>query len=144
MAHFSESLAGRSTIRAYGQTERFLDENARPIDLENRSFYASMGWRLWMAARLAGCGNVLVLAVALMCTAGATKITPGQVGLCLSYIATTAGMLGAIIQMWITLGVASEFSYEKSTDSSGVGRARGTAFRQRRQAGGAIRDSSRS
>ena len=35
-AHFSESLNGVSTIRAYGETARFCAENAARIDTENR------------------------------------------------------------------------------------------------------------
>lgn len=34
--HFSESLAGMSTIRAYGESQRFMTENARYMDLEDR------------------------------------------------------------------------------------------------------------
>lgn len=35
-AHFSESLNGVSTIRAYGETARFCAENAARMDAENR------------------------------------------------------------------------------------------------------------
>jgi ABC-type multidrug transport system fused ATPase/permease subunit len=34
--HFTETLSGLATIRAYGETERFRRENASYIDLENR------------------------------------------------------------------------------------------------------------
>ena len=35
-AHFSESLNGIPTIRAYGETTRFCAENAAKMDVENR------------------------------------------------------------------------------------------------------------
>lgn len=35
-SHFSESLSGLATIRAYGETDRFLEENQKRVDIENR------------------------------------------------------------------------------------------------------------
>jgi len=35
-AHFSESLSGLATIRAYGETERFRKENVDRVNIENR------------------------------------------------------------------------------------------------------------
>jgi ABC-type multidrug transport system fused ATPase/permease subunit len=35
-SHFSESLSGLATIRAYGETERFRLDNERRVDVENR------------------------------------------------------------------------------------------------------------
>lgn len=35
-SHFSESLSGLATIRAYGETERFRLENQDRVDVENR------------------------------------------------------------------------------------------------------------
>ena len=37
-AHFSESLAGLSTIRAYGESEKFVRTNAHHTDIENRAY----------------------------------------------------------------------------------------------------------
>lgn len=37
-AHFSESLSGISTIRAYGEAKRFEAENVKRMDVENREY----------------------------------------------------------------------------------------------------------
>ena len=44
-AHFSESLAGLATIRAYGETERFRRESEDRVNIENRFFSTSIRWR---------------------------------------------------------------------------------------------------
>ena len=38
-SHFSESLSGLATIRAYGETDRFKVENQKRIDIENRAYW---------------------------------------------------------------------------------------------------------
>lgn len=38
-AHFSESLSGLATIRAYGEVSKFVTTNARFTDIENRAYY---------------------------------------------------------------------------------------------------------
>jgi ATP-binding cassette, subfamily C (CFTR/MRP), member 1 len=38
-AHFSESLGGLATVRAYGETERFIKQNEIYMDRENRAYY---------------------------------------------------------------------------------------------------------
>jgi ABC-type multidrug transport system fused ATPase/permease subunit len=35
-SHFSESLSGLATIRAYGEADRFRKENESRMDIENR------------------------------------------------------------------------------------------------------------
>jgi ABC-type multidrug transport system fused ATPase/permease subunit len=35
-SHFSESLSGLATIRAYGESDRFRLENEERVDIENR------------------------------------------------------------------------------------------------------------
>lgn len=38
-AHFSESLSGLATIRAYGETDKFIKTNAFFTDVENRAYF---------------------------------------------------------------------------------------------------------
>ena len=42
-AHFSESLTGLATIRAYGETERFQKESEDRMNIENRFVFALAG-----------------------------------------------------------------------------------------------------
>lgn len=42
-AHFSESLSGLATIRAYNATDRFITENGKHIDRENAALYVFTG-----------------------------------------------------------------------------------------------------
>ena len=38
-SHFSETLSGIATIRAYGEGERFLNENRDRVNIENRAYW---------------------------------------------------------------------------------------------------------
>jgi ABC-type multidrug transport system fused ATPase/permease subunit len=50
-AHFQESLSGISTIRAYGQTNRFALENEWRVDANLRAFFPSISANRWLAVR---------------------------------------------------------------------------------------------
>jgi hypothetical protein len=41
-SHFSESLSGIATIRAYGEEDRFLTENRDWVDIENRAYWLTV------------------------------------------------------------------------------------------------------
>jgi ATP-binding cassette, subfamily C (CFTR/MRP), member 1 len=41
-SHFAESLSGLATIRAYGETERFIRDDRYFIDLENRALFLTI------------------------------------------------------------------------------------------------------
>lgn len=43
-AHFSESLVGLSTIRAYGETDRFRKESEDRINAQNRFGFTPISW----------------------------------------------------------------------------------------------------
>lgn len=46
-AHFSETLAGVTTIRAYQLKERFILENETRLDLNQRAYYPSIVSNRW-------------------------------------------------------------------------------------------------
>ncbi|GJN90211.1 hypothetical protein Rhopal_003210-T1 [Rhodotorula paludigena] len=99
-AWFSESLTGLSTIRAYGEQERFLKGNQEYIDLENRRVRA---WFLtpvnqrWLAIRVDTLGALLVFVVAIVAVTERTSLPPSQIGLVL----TTTLAMQASVQMLV-------------------------------------------
>jgi ABC-type multidrug transport system fused ATPase/permease subunit len=41
-SHFSETLSGIATIRAYGEEDRFLNENRDRVNIENRAYWMTV------------------------------------------------------------------------------------------------------
>lgn len=41
-SHFSESLSGLATIRAYGEADRFRHDNEKRVDIENRAYWLTV------------------------------------------------------------------------------------------------------
>ncbi|KAF5334268.1 hypothetical protein D9758_015549 [Tetrapyrgos nigripes] len=95
-AHFSESLTGLSTIRSYGETARFVNDNKFFIDLENRALFLTVTNQRWLAVRLDSLGAILVFFVAMFAVIGVSGISPAEIGLVLSY-STTLTQLCSIV-----------------------------------------------
>jgi ATP-binding cassette subfamily C (CFTR/MRP) protein 1 len=87
-AHFQESLGGISTIRAYRQQDRFELENEWRVDANLRAYYPSISANRWLAIRLEFIGAIVILAaagLAVTAVANGVDLSPGMVGLALSY-----------------------------------------------------------
>ncbi|KAG2040579.1 P-loop containing nucleoside triphosphate hydrolase protein [Suillus americanus] len=85
-SHFAESLSGLTTIRAYGELDRFRMENIQLTDVENRAYWLSLVNQRWLSIRLDFLGLLLTLGVSLLTVAIRFTISPGQTGMTLSYI----------------------------------------------------------
>ncbi|KAF8927650.1 P-loop containing nucleoside triphosphate hydrolase protein [Dissophora ornata] len=90
-AHFSETLSGMATIRAYRVQERFMERNAFFIDLENRPYFMSYSIQRWLGVRLETIANTLVLCTSLLGVCGRFQISPSTIGLVLSYSMSVTG-----------------------------------------------------
>ncbi|KAF8527278.1 P-loop containing nucleoside triphosphate hydrolase protein [Gautieria morchelliformis] len=84
---FSETLAGISTIRAFGQQNIFIVENQRRIDRNQMCYLPAMSVNRWLAVRLETMGASLILITAFLACAAlvTTGVNAGLVGLVLSY-----------------------------------------------------------
>jgi len=108
-AHFSESLSGLATIRAYGEVSKFVTTNARFTDIENRAYYLTIVNQRWLGISLDFMGAILTLSVALIAVTESENINPSQIGLALSYILT--------IQMAFTFAVRQLAEVENDMNS---------------------------
>ncbi|GAA6031091.1 hypothetical protein JCM8097_004000 [Rhodosporidiobolus ruineniae] len=85
-AHFSETLSGLATVRAYGESGKFLKQNEAYIDLEDRAYFLTVINQRWLGLRLDFFGSCLTFAVAMFGVGTRTSVSPSQTGLVLSYI----------------------------------------------------------
>ncbi|KAF9510628.1 hypothetical protein BS47DRAFT_1395829 [Hydnum rufescens UP504] len=97
-SHFSESLSGLGTIRAYGETTRFTRENEQYMDHENRAYWLTITNQRWLGVHLDFLGAILSFAVAILAVASPFSISPSQTGVALSYILSVQQSFGWMIR----------------------------------------------
>ncbi|KAH8725243.1 multidrug resistance-associated protein 1 [Phaeosphaeriaceae sp. PMI808] len=103
-AHFQESLAGMSTIRAYHQQNRFELENEWRVDANLRAYYPSISANRWLAVRLEFIGSVIILAsagFAIISVANHSGLSAGMVGLAMSYALQITQSLNWIVRQTV-------------------------------------------
>ncbi|KAG0329331.1 hypothetical protein BG000_000100 [Podila horticola] len=99
-AHFSETLSGLATIRAYREQNRFIERNAYFIDLENRPYFMSYSIQRWLGVRLETIANTLVFCTSLLGVCGRTSIEPATIGLVLSYSMSVTGTFNWCVRQY--------------------------------------------
>ena len=86
--HFGETLSGISTIRAYGVTNRFIEQNLSTIDDNNRPFFYLWVANRWLSFRIDFAGAFVTFSAAALAMLSVGKIDSGLAGLSLSYAIT--------------------------------------------------------
>ncbi|KAF2171079.1 hypothetical protein M409DRAFT_64044 [Zasmidium cellare ATCC 36951] len=103
-AHFQESLAGISTIRAYRQAKRFSLENEWRVDANLRAYFPSISANRWLAVRLEFLGSIIILAAAgfaiISVTVG-SGLSAGMIGLAMSYALQITQSLNWIVRQTV-------------------------------------------
>ncbi|THV02862.1 ABC transporter [Dendrothele bispora CBS 962.96] len=97
-SHFSESLSGLTTIRAYGETHRFKLDNEKRIDIENRAYWLTVTNQRWLGIRLDFLGALLTFVVSLLTVGTRFSISPSQTGVVLSYILSIQQSFGWLVR----------------------------------------------
>lgn len=85
ISHFSETLQGASTIRAYGHQERFIGGNKDVMNENLLCYYNNVISNRWLAVRLEFLGNLMVFFAAVFAVQAGDKMTSGIVGLSITY-----------------------------------------------------------
>ncbi|XP_076438353.1 ATP-binding cassette sub-family C member 3-like [Babylonia areolata] len=96
-SHFSETINGAASIRAFGVTQRFRSESERLVDQNNAFFYAFISASRWLRLRVELLGNVVVVMAALFAVLS-EDVSAGLVGLSVSYALRVTGALNQLVQ----------------------------------------------
>ncbi|KAG0337432.1 hypothetical protein BG000_005438, partial [Podila horticola] len=102
-AHFSESLTGMGTLKAYGRAEHAILVNQAKLDLSNRPYYLFQVGSRWIAFRVNVFGSCLVLMAGMFVVGTRFAISAASAGLVLSYLTRTAGDMNWVVQCIATL-----------------------------------------
>ncbi|XP_044107048.1 multidrug resistance-associated protein 1-like isoform X2 [Neovison vison] len=85
ISHFSETLTGVSTIRAFGHEQRFIQQNKEVVNENLVCFYNNVISNRWLSVRLEFLGNLMVFFAALLAVLAGKSIDSAIVGLSISY-----------------------------------------------------------
>ena len=83
--HFTETLVGIATIRAYGDERRFMVQNMQKIDTNNRPFFFVWVNNRWMSYRAVVIGSLIVSISSALSVLAAHYIDAGLAGISLSF-----------------------------------------------------------
>ena len=83
--HFGETLLGMTTIRAYGDEDRFARENVARINVHNRPFIYLWATNRWLAFRVDLVGALVSFSTGVFILLRAQTIDAGAAGLAMSY-----------------------------------------------------------
>lgn len=100
-AHFSETLCGVSTIRAFRCQSRFLKANADKMDQQQRAYYLLVATNRWLAVRLEFLGTTVVFFSTLSVLMGGLNgtISQGLAGVVFSYALNVTQSLNWLVRM---------------------------------------------
>lgn len=98
-SHFGESITGQSTIRAYGEQERFKMESEKRVDYNQLMSYPSIIANRWLAIRLEIVGAMVVFFAALFAMLSRDTIGAAMVGLSITYALQISAVLSFLVRM---------------------------------------------
>ncbi|XP_063171075.1 multidrug resistance-associated protein 1-like [Candoia aspera] len=98
-SHFNETLLGVSVIRAFEEQKRFIRQSDLKVDENQKAYYPSIVANRWLAVRLESVGNCIVLFAALFAVIARHSLSPGLVGLSISYSLQITTYLNWLVRM---------------------------------------------
>ncbi|XP_063242885.1 ATP-binding cassette sub-family C member 10 [Bacillus rossius redtenbacheri] len=98
-SHFSETLAGLPTIRAFRATPRFRRENEDYLEANQKCQYASQAAGQWLGLRLQFIGVAMVTGIGFiaMLQHQFNVANPGLIGLAISYALSVTSILNGLV-----------------------------------------------
>ena len=84
-AHFSESLTGAVSIRAYRQQKRFISESQDKVQTNVNCSYLNLSCNRWLTVRLELLGNLIIVFSSIFAILARDELSAGVAGLSISY-----------------------------------------------------------
>lgn len=97
-AHFSETLGGLSTLRAYGKQDESRADNMNMIDINQRAYFTWIAANRWFSLNLEILGSTLIFATAIFGVMARGDTFSGNIGLGLTYALQVTGILGFTVR----------------------------------------------
>ncbi len=100
-SHFGETLSGIQTIRAFSAQDKAARESEDRVDLNMKVYWPGVVANRWLAVRLEMVGNLIIFCSALFAVMAkdSERITPGLVGLSVSYALSVTQTLNWLVRM---------------------------------------------
>ncbi|KAK2566616.1 Multidrug resistance-associated protein 1 [Acropora cervicornis] len=97
--NFFETINGASTIRAFGQQERLIQDNYHRVDENHVAYFPGVSANRWLALRLEFVGNLAILFAAIFAVIRRDSIDSGLVGLSITYALQVTASLNWMVRM---------------------------------------------
>lgn len=99
-SHFSESLAGLVTIRAFDKQQEFISQNSNKIDWNQKCTYSGIVANRWLSCRLETMASLLVLCTSMFAVFGRRgDVDPAIYGLSISYALNATVVFNYFVRM---------------------------------------------
>ncbi|XP_071128962.1 multidrug resistance-associated protein 1-like [Mytilus edulis] len=98
-SQFAETISGTSTIRAYNQQGRFIDESAERIDAHKTAQNSAGVVSRWLSIRLQFMGALILLFVCIFAVLEKATLFAGIVGLVITYALEITGCLQWVVRV---------------------------------------------
>ncbi|XP_029344396.1 multidrug resistance-associated protein 1 isoform X2 [Acyrthosiphon pisum] len=98
-SHFSETIAGATSIRAYGAQSKFTLQSEQIVDLNQSSYYPKIVADRWIALRVETIGSFIIFFTSLFSVLGRDTLSPGIVGLSVSYALQITQLLNLLVKV---------------------------------------------
>lgn len=91
--HFSESIVGVTTIRAFGLTQQFMIDMLNKIDTNSRPMYYAWSVSRWVSVRISFMGSMITLLTGIFILLNLDNMDSAMAGFCLSYVTVFTNMV---------------------------------------------------
>lgn len=120
--HFTETVEGLSTIRAFGWQEPFAKKNLERLDVSQKPFYLLFCIQRWLNLILLLLVSVMAIAVIALATSLQGTTSASRIGVSLSAVVTFNQNLARLMQFWTQMetslgAVARVKGFEEGTAS---------------------------